>query len=203
MTNMFITSESSLTYAVFFFFFFFFWFKKRSNTLICEPRKAMATHSSILPWKIPRTEDPDRLQSMGSQSRTQLSDFTHSKAVWPQAQAFAALWMAGTEWLSAGAAGIFICNLHFYFIFGCPGSSLLHWLSLVAVLATLCCGVWTSHRGGFSCCWAQALEYTGSAVAVNGLRGLWHVEASHRRNQICVPTLAGGFLSTGPLGKSW
>ena len=27
----------------------------------------MATHSSILAWKIPRAEDPGRLQSMGSQ----------------------------------------------------------------------------------------------------------------------------------------
>ena len=29
--------------------------------------KEMATHSSILAWNIPRTEDPGRLQSMGSQ----------------------------------------------------------------------------------------------------------------------------------------
>ena len=29
--------------------------------------KEMATHSSILAWKIPRTEEPDGLQSMGSQ----------------------------------------------------------------------------------------------------------------------------------------
>jgi len=29
--------------------------------------KKMATHSSILVWKIPRTEEPGRLQSMGSQ----------------------------------------------------------------------------------------------------------------------------------------
>ena len=28
--------------------------------------KAMATHSSILAWKIPWTEEPGRLQSMGS-----------------------------------------------------------------------------------------------------------------------------------------
>ena len=27
----------------------------------------MATHSSILAWRIPRTEEPERLQSMGSQ----------------------------------------------------------------------------------------------------------------------------------------
>ena len=29
--------------------------------------KGMATHSSILAWKIPRTEEPGGLQSMGSQ----------------------------------------------------------------------------------------------------------------------------------------
>ena len=30
--------------------------------------KAMATHSSILAWKIPRTEEPGRLLSIGSQT---------------------------------------------------------------------------------------------------------------------------------------
>ena len=34
--------------------------------------KEMAIYSSILSWEIPWTEDPGRLQSMGSQSRTQL-----------------------------------------------------------------------------------------------------------------------------------
>ena len=29
--------------------------------------KGMATHSSILAWRIPWTEEPGRLQSMGSQ----------------------------------------------------------------------------------------------------------------------------------------
>jgi len=29
--------------------------------------KEMATHSSILAWRIPWTEEPGRLQSMGSQ----------------------------------------------------------------------------------------------------------------------------------------
>ena len=36
----------------------------------------MTPHSSTLAWKIPWTEEPGRLQSMGSQSRTRLSDFT-------------------------------------------------------------------------------------------------------------------------------
>ena len=34
--------------------------------------KEMATHSSILAWRIPQTEEPGGLQSMGSQSQTQL-----------------------------------------------------------------------------------------------------------------------------------
>ena len=35
-----------------------------------------ATHSSILAWRIPWTDEPGRLQSMGvTKSRTQLSDF--------------------------------------------------------------------------------------------------------------------------------
>ena len=37
---------------------------------------SMATHSSTLAWKIPWMEEPGRLQSMGSLSRTRLSDFT-------------------------------------------------------------------------------------------------------------------------------
>ena len=44
----------------------------------------MAAHSSILAWRIPRTEGPGGLQSMGSQSRARLSDFTftfHSNAL--------------------------------------------------------------------------------------------------------------------------
>ena len=39
------------------------------------PKKEMATHSCILAWRIPWIEEPDRLQSMGSQkSQTQLSN---------------------------------------------------------------------------------------------------------------------------------
>ena len=34
----------------------------------------MATHSSILAWEIPWTEEPGRLQSMALQSQTGLSD---------------------------------------------------------------------------------------------------------------------------------
>ena len=40
----------------------------------------MATHSSILAWRIPRTEEPDRLQSIRvTESQTQLSVHAHIK----------------------------------------------------------------------------------------------------------------------------
>ena len=36
--------------------------------------EGMAAHSNILAWRIPWTEESGGLQSMGSQSQTQLSD---------------------------------------------------------------------------------------------------------------------------------
>ena len=36
--------------------------------------EGMATHSNILAWRIPWTEEPGGQQSMGSQSQTGLSD---------------------------------------------------------------------------------------------------------------------------------
>ena len=43
-----------------------------------DPLEAeMATHSSILAWEIPWTEEPGKQQSMGvTKSQTRLSDFT-------------------------------------------------------------------------------------------------------------------------------
>ena len=37
------------------------------DTPVFKVEEAMATHSSIPGWKIPWTEEPGRLQSMGSQ----------------------------------------------------------------------------------------------------------------------------------------
>ena len=50
--------------------------KKYSLDYTKLSEKAMAPHSSTLAWKIPWTEEPGRLQSMGSLSQTRLSDFT-------------------------------------------------------------------------------------------------------------------------------
>ena len=40
---------------------------RNTNNLRYAVEKAMATHSSTLAWKIPWTEEPGRLQFMGSQ----------------------------------------------------------------------------------------------------------------------------------------
>ena len=40
--------------------------------------KVMATHSSILAWEIPGTEEPGGVQSMGLQSQTRLSMHTQA-----------------------------------------------------------------------------------------------------------------------------
>ena len=40
--------------------------------------KEMATHSSVLTWRIPGTAEPGRLLSMGSQSRTRLKCLSSS-----------------------------------------------------------------------------------------------------------------------------
>ena len=47
--------------------------------------KGMATHSSILAWRIPRTEEPGRLQSMGSQKEWDMTEqltLSHRLYVW-------------------------------------------------------------------------------------------------------------------------
>ena len=44
-------------------------------------KEEVATHSSILAWEIPRTEEPGGLQSTGLQSQTQLSPCTRTREV--------------------------------------------------------------------------------------------------------------------------
>ena len=41
----------------------------------------MATNFSILAWRIPRTEEPGRLQSMGSQESDMTEQLTHPEGI--------------------------------------------------------------------------------------------------------------------------
>ena len=69
-------------------------FYQLHKSRICS-EKAMAPHSSTLAWKIPWTEEPGRLQSMGSQRvrhdlATSLSLFTfmHGRRKWQPTPVF-------------------------------------------------------------------------------------------------------------------
>ena len=87
--------------------------------------------------------------------------------------------------------------------------------------ATLCCGAWASHCGGFSYCRARALGAQASVVVARGLssRGARALESrlsscGARAKLLCgmwdlpgpkvqpmSPALAGRFLTTAPPGK--
>ena len=110
------------------------------------------------------------------------------------------------------SAFFFFFNFIYLFIFGCVGSSLLHagFLQLLRAGATLCCGAWASHCGGFSCCRAQALGARASVVVARRLsscgsraqllRGMWGLPGPGL--EPLSPALAGRFLTTAPPGKS-
>ena len=55
--------------------------------------KGMATHSSILAWRLPGMGEPGGLQPTGSQSGTRLSDFTFSVCVFVCVR----VWVASTD----------------------------------------------------------------------------------------------------------
>src|SRR5574339_442598 len=66
-----------------------------SDLCLSVPEKAMATHSSTLAWKIPWTEEPGRLQSMGplrvGQDRAtsfSLFTFMHWRRKWQHTPVF-------------------------------------------------------------------------------------------------------------------
>ena len=86
------------------------WDHKESDTTECLNTiinttlfPTMAAHSSILAWKIPWTEEPGRLQSMGfAKSRTQLSNFTfvpHSGLTVREKSLHPSILMEKTPWL--------------------------------------------------------------------------------------------------------
>ena len=64
----------------------------------------MATHASILAWKIPWTWEPGRLQSMESQSCTQLSDFTFAVVAF-KLLVLNRLVFANGAWVAEGRTG--------------------------------------------------------------------------------------------------
>ena len=107
---------------------------------------------------------------------------------------------------------LFIC----FFVYGCIGSSLLcaGFVQLRRVGATLPCGAWASHCGGFSCCgvwtlgaWAQQLWLVAPERRLSSCGARVQLLCSMRDLagpgfEPVSPALAGRFLTTVLPGKS-
>ena len=119
--------------------------------------KGMATHSSLLAWRIPWTEDPGELQSMGSQRVG--PDWATDTVRSPPLRLLTRVFISGTAALSTPVYS------------GRSGSSRLQAGSLQAPRAgpALQGGARASHCGGSSGCRAQAPGARTSVVAARRL----------------------------------
>ena len=71
----------------------------------------MATHSSILAWKIPQTEEPGRLQFMGLQRVRNGLSAKHACIVqFSSIQSLSRVWLFATPWTAAPQASLSITN---------------------------------------------------------------------------------------------
>ena len=76
--------------------------------------EGMVTHSSMLAWKIPWTEEPRRLQSMGPQSQSRLSDKANTHPI-PATTALIQAYASAINWdlcLQTGAYNSPLGNSH-------------------------------------------------------------------------------------------
>ena len=92
--------------------------------------KAMAPHSSALAWKIPWTEEPGGLQSMGSLSQARLSDFPFTFMHWRRKWQPTPVFLLGESQGWRSLVGCSPCGLeesdtteqlHFHFSLSCTG----------------------------------------------------------------------------------
>ena len=87
----------------------------------------MATHSSILAWEIPWTEEPGGLQSMGLQTRQVCPPTISDQSL----QACCCSYEQNHSKLGIKLSWFWVLTrlmIFFKFIFGCAGSLLLHGL---------------------------------------------------------------------------
>ena len=167
------------------------------------PKKEMETHSSILIWEIPWTEEPGRLQSTGLQQyRTRLSNWTEQEG-----SLFSRLFPALTVCRFFDDGHSDWCEV----IPHCSFSDHLKFICLIFGCAALGCGTqacsssgewgllwlqWT----GFSLWWRLLLQRMGSRAQAQSLWlmgsvALQHMGSSWSRDWSCVPSISGQILN--------
>ena len=135
------------------------------RSLACKDplENGTATHSSTLVWRIPWTEEPGRLQSMGSQR------IGHGWATFP----FTFFSIHSTEWVLLDPCTytypFLICNsptwcLSASWVFYCPLIQLLLLVLLFLLLwCSLCCVTGTLSNGAFKIVWMD-IQWLSSRV---------------------------------------
>ena len=128
----------------------------------------MAAHSNILAWRIPRTEDPGGLQSMGSQRVGYDCDFQLVNKNFP-----------------------FYCNpiYHFFhFIHSLKKNFFLIVLGVhCCTQAFSSCGKWASHCSDLSCCRAHSLGTRAQRLWCPALAAPRYAESSRTRDWTLAP----------------
>ena len=100
--------------------------------------KEKATHSSILAWKIPQMEKPGRPQSMWSQSRTWLSNCTHTHKMLRHCfHYFQVITIPCNHFQSAGAKKDVSAWPSFFISLFCITNHVIKQLSIISDIASL------------------------------------------------------------------
>ena len=101
--------------------------------------KEMTTHSSTLAWKIPWTEEPGRLQSMGSlrvghdwvtSLHFTATIFLVAQEPWSFSTTTVWWWWWFSHWIVSGSCDPMYCSLPGYSIYGILQASILEWVAI-------------------------------------------------------------------------
>ena len=153
----------------------------------------MATHSSTLAWKIPWTEEPGGLQSMGSRGvgydwATSLSllTFIHWRRKWQPTPV--SLPGESQGWRS---------------LVGCGVAQSQTRPKRLSTSSSSGCGARASHWGGLCWCRTQALGLTGFSTCSRWAQWSWHMGFLVPRPGVSSmsPALARGFLTNWTTSK--
>ena len=167
----------------------------------------MATHSSILAWKIPWTEEPGRLQSMGSRRVGHLlSDFTFTLMHWRRKWQPTPVFLPGE---SQGRWSLVGCHLWGHTESDTTEatqqqqqqrSNTQHGNHSCCLLVKSCLTFLTSwtvaHQAPLVCGFTRQEYWSGLMLPTPG-------DLSHPGIKPASPALASGFFTTEPPGKPW
>ena len=165
--------------------------------------EGMATHSSILAWRIPWTEEPGRPHSIGSyRVRHHWSDLACMHLTTLEAENRASIHLIASSGYAIWLWLLLHMNLFgVAVVFGLTNFVLCGFSLVAASIYSL---VVISHCSGLSCCRAWALGCSGSVVVAHWLScsAACGIFPEQGLNSCPLNSLGGRYWTTGPSGKS-